>query len=190
MRMQYFGDSYDVVKQSLLRWLRPFDGWSVHPMFTEPVSSERTTAFANFLGTEVVSTEVLTPATDRSSYFSCAQFCKNLFLDPDTGLRLQRTPLERSSAYIFASELMELVEMRPDALTLVFDRSLRRGFERPQAEEKLRYLRDHGVFAFAYVSHACFVVVGRDQGLVARASQRLIGESKLPEERLLRIGRA
>jgi hypothetical protein len=188
--MKYFGDSYDIVKQSLLRWLHPFGGWSVHPMFTEPVPPERATAFANFLGAEIVSTQVLTPATDRSSYFSCAQFCKNLFLDPDTGLRLQRTSLERSPAYIFASGLINLVEMRPDALTLVFDQSLRRGFERPQVEEKLRYLRDHEVFGFAYVSHACFVVVGRDQDLVARASQRLISESKLPEERLLRIGRA
>jgi hypothetical protein len=54
---------------------------------------------------------------------------------------------------------MDLVEMRPDALTLVFDQGLRRGFERPQVEDKLRYLRDYEVFGFAYVSHACFVVV-------------------------------
>jgi len=40
MRMRYFGDSYDIVKQSLLRWLQSFGPWSVLPMFTEPVSDE------------------------------------------------------------------------------------------------------------------------------------------------------
>jgi len=45
MRMRYFGDSYDIVKQSLLRWLRPLGEWSVHPMFTEPVSPGKVALF-------------------------------------------------------------------------------------------------------------------------------------------------
>ena len=35
MRMDIFGDSYHNVKKSLLRWLKRFGDWSVHPMFTE-----------------------------------------------------------------------------------------------------------------------------------------------------------
>ena len=58
MRMRYFGDSYDIVKQSLLRWLRPLGEWSVHPMFTEPVSSADVSAYETLLSANVVSTPV------------------------------------------------------------------------------------------------------------------------------------
>jgi hypothetical protein len=50
MRMSYFGDSYDSVKQSLLRWLRPFGEWSIHPMFTEGVSAANVSGFEQFIG--------------------------------------------------------------------------------------------------------------------------------------------
>lgn len=187
MRMEHFGDSYDIVKQSLLRWLRPLGDWSVHPMFTKPVPPEKAAAFAEFLGAEVVSTEVLTPATDRSSYFSCAEPCGNLLLDPDTGLRLQSARPGKAPAYVFAPELISLVERRPDALTLVFDQSFSYGSGRLEVADKLRHLHRREVFGFAYVSHACFVVVGQDQALVDRASRQLTSESKLPGERLLRV---
>jgi hypothetical protein len=36
--MRYFGDSYDIVKQSLIRWLADFGQWSAHPMFPEGVA--------------------------------------------------------------------------------------------------------------------------------------------------------
>ncbi len=188
MRMKYFGDSYDIVKQSLLRWLLPLGAWSVHPMFTEPAPPEKVAAFAEFLGAEVVSTEVLTAATDRSSYFSRAEPCRNLFLDPDTGLRLQSVRPGRAPAYLFAPELVSLVRRRPDALTLVFDQSFSYVSGRLEVEDKLCHLHRHEVFGFAYVSHACFVVVGQDQALVDRAFQQLASASKLPVERLLRIG--
>jgi hypothetical protein len=188
MRMKYFGDSYDIVKQSLLRWLRPLGDWSVHPMFTEPVPPEKAAAFAEFLDAEIVSTEVLTSATDRSSYFSCAEPFGNLLLDPDTGLRLQRTRPGKAPAYMFAPELISLVERRPDALNLVFDQSFSYGSGHLKVKDKLRHLHRHEVFGFAYVSHACFVVVSQDQALVDRAYRQLASESKLPGERLLRVG--
>jgi len=50
MHPQHFGDSYDIVKQSLLAWLSADLGpWSAHPMFTDKVDDERATAFARFL---------------------------------------------------------------------------------------------------------------------------------------------
>jgi len=186
--MSYFGDSYDIVKQSLLRWLRDFGDWSVHPMFTEPVAPEEVAAFANFLDASVASTDVLTPDTKRSSYFLCVESCGNLFLDPNTGLRLRSTRSRRAPEFLFATELMGFVRQRPDALTLVFDQSVGRGSERLHAEEKLHYLRQLEVFSFAYVSHACFVVAGQDRSLVDHATRRVISESKLPNERLLHVG--
>ena len=187
MRIRYFGDSYDIVKQSLFRWLRHFGDWSVHPMFTEPVSSEEATAYAAFLDAEVVSTDVLTTDINRPSYFSCVEACENLFLDPDTGLRLRDTRSTRAPAYLFANELMEFARSRPNALTIVFDQSVTRGSERLDVERKLRHLHQHEVFSFAYISHACFTVVGQDRHLVDRALERLISESRLPADRLLRL---
>jgi len=60
MRESYFGDSYDVVKQSLLRWLQPFGDWEVHPMFSVPASSAFISAFGTFLNAKVISEDVLT----------------------------------------------------------------------------------------------------------------------------------
>src|SRR5712671_2961007 len=91
MRIHYFGDSYDIVKQSLLRWLSTFGEWSVHPMFTEMVSRTDVAAFELLLNAKIVSTEVLTRETDRSAYFARATSCGHLFLDPDTGLRMRST---------------------------------------------------------------------------------------------------
>ena len=131
MRMSYFGDSYDVVKQSLLRWLQPFGEWSVHPMFTEPVSATDVSVFEQFLGAKVVSTEVLFTNTDREAYFSCACSCGNLFLDPDTGIRLKDTRGVRAHEYLFASELLRITQTRADKLRTTTTRSKSRSALQP-----------------------------------------------------------
>ena len=73
MRVRYFGDSYDIVKQSLLRWLAPFGDWAIHPMFTEEFEQPDIAAFADFLGSPVLTNEVLSVDTDREAYLSCIQ---------------------------------------------------------------------------------------------------------------------
>jgi hypothetical protein len=62
-----------------------------------------------------------------------------------------------------------------------------RGCERLHSEAKLRELRQHGVWGFAHVSHACFLVVSKDRGLVERARSLVICESLLPEGRFLPV---
>jgi hypothetical protein len=183
--MRYFGDSYDIVKQSLLRWLGDFGQWSVHPMFTEKVSQADVAAFEALLGAKVVSTEILTLDSDRLSYLSCGSSCSNLFLDPDTGLRMRPTRGVRAPEYLFASELIRLAEQRPTSLTVVFDQSVGRGAERLHLDGKLRQLRHHNLHGFAYVSHACFVVASLDHSLLDRARERVISQSKLPASRFL-----
>ena len=78
----YFGDSYDIVKQSLIRWLAPLGEWSAHPMFTETVQPEHATSFERFLGVRLLSNDVLCADTNRYAYFACAAQSGNLFLDP------------------------------------------------------------------------------------------------------------
>jgi len=72
MKLSYFGDSYDIVKRSLLQWLSPFGPWKAHPMFTEPVDSLETKALSRFLGVPFVSEEVLRAGCDHPAYFSAA----------------------------------------------------------------------------------------------------------------------
>ncbi len=187
MRIRYFGDSYDIVKQSLLRWLRSFGEWSVHPMFTETVSQADVSAFESLLDAKIISTEILPVDSNRAAYLSCASSCNHLFLDPDIGLRMQPTRGVRAPGYIFAGELLRLAERRPSSLTLVFDQSVGRGSEGLQLGGKLQELHHHGVFGFAYVSHACFIVTSQDRSLVERARAQVITGSRLPESRLLPV---
>jgi hypothetical protein len=186
MHMQYFGDSYDIVKQSLLRWLGQFGDWSVHPMLTGQATTQQIEAFERFLGARMISTEVLTTDTNRESYLACATKCGNLFLDPDTGFRLRETGLRAPKAkYLFAHEFVRLSELRPKALTLVFDQSLPKGKERASMEHKLTEVRSRRVCCFAYISHACFILGGCDVTLVRRAFDCIKTESRLPEARFL-----
>ena len=125
MRMGYFGDSYDIVKQSLIGWLGEFGDWSVHPMLTRPATPEEVKAFERFLGAKVICAEVLARDVNRVAYLSCAGKCGNLFLDPDTGLRLRETDCRKPKAgYLFLEELVRLSKQRSHSLTLVFDQSL------------------------------------------------------------------
>ncbi len=188
MRMGVFGDSYDIVKKSLLQWLRAFGEWSVHPMFTEEVSEADKAAYEALLGAKVVSTDVLSASTDRRAYLECAAPCGNLFLDPDTGLRMRKIFDRDAPKYLFADELRQLVEERPtEALTMVFDQSLPRGSERLHLDRKLKSLHQQGLFGYAYVSQASFVVAGRDRSLVERSHKHILHESRLPQGRLLEV---
>jgi hypothetical protein len=190
MHMQYFGDSYDIVKQSLIRWLGRFGDWSVHPMLTESATAQQVERFEWFLGARVLSAEVLTTSTNRESYLSCGTKCGNLFLDPDTGFRSrERGARAPRTKYLFAHEFTRLSEQRPRALTL----SLTKAF----LEEKSaiiwsvssRGLQANGIHCFAYMSHACFILGSRDGALVRQAFDCVVTESRLPEARFL-SGRA
>ena len=186
MKPRYLGDSYDIVKQSLLRWLSSMGSWVTHPMFTEPVSSEQADDFARLLGTRLLSLDILTNGTDRVAYFVPACEChEHVFFDPDTGIRLKPTRGKKAPAYVFGTELMEIASACPDRLVLVFDQSLARGSERQQLQGKLQTFSVHGVHAVAYVSHACFVLLCRNSSLVQAAFNLLQSESCLPRSRFL-----
>src|SRR5579862_3183038 len=185
MHIKYFGDSYDIVKQSLIRWLAPFGEWSVHPMFTELPAPEEAAAFATFLNAKLLSNVVLTADTDRSTYFARASACENLFLDPDTGLRLENVRGVRAPEFLFASELISLAQRPKDGLTLVFDQSHPRGSADKSLVRKLDHLSKHGVSAFAYWSHACFVIAGRNSAAIQQAHTHLLAVSRLPASRFV-----
>src|SRR5208337_569197 len=140
MKLRFFGDSYDIVKKCMLQWLSSLGEWTVHPMFTdeEPVSADDADAFSRFLGARLISLDILSTGTDRSTYLASAQNCmSHLFLDPDTGIRMKKTNGSKGPLYVFGQELVEIATSRPQLLTLVFDQSLARGKEREQLNAKL-----------------------------------------------------
>jgi hypothetical protein len=107
MNPKYLGDSYDIVKQSLLRCLGAVGTWSTHPMFTEPVSREEADTFSRLLGTRLLSHDVLTQTTDRDVYLAPARnSTDHVFLDPDTGIRPKPTGGIKAPRYLFGAELV------------------------------------------------------------------------------------
>jgi hypothetical protein len=175
------GDSYDIVKRSLLRWLG--GEWSVHPMLTAAPSKGEAafvSAYESLVGASVISSTVLT-RSNRQCCLAPARSCLgNLFLDPDKGLTLKKP----SPQHLSADELVEITKDRSQALTVIFDQSFDRREQREQKIlEKLGHLSSLGTCAFAYVSHACFIIAG-ERSLVTQARSRVITESGLPECRL------
>ena len=188
MRLQYLGDSYDIVKQSLLRWLAPLGPWAAHPMFTETVAAEDAAALSRLLGIPLLSTAVLGAETNRRDYLAPARDTPtHVFLDPDTGLRLKPVGGAKSVTFVFGPELRDIVKSRSGTLTLVFDQSLGRGREREGILRKIEALGGLGVHAVAYRSHACFLLASDDGDLVQRAAQLVLGGSYLPVSRFVGI---
>jgi hypothetical protein len=153
-------------------------------MFTEAITGTDAESFAALIGVPLVSTAALTSRHERDLCIDAVTRCQShLFMDPDTGVCM-RTPRKNASAYISVPELTRVAADRPERLTLVFDQCLSRGREaRTQLQEKLAALADGGVTGFAYVSHACFLLVGCDDGQLRRARRLLTADAHLPAAR-------
>ena len=80
---------------------------------------------------------------------------------------------------------MDIARARPQLLTLAFDQSVARGKERQQLDAKLSAFAHRGLHGLAYVSHACFLLVGDDGDLMKKAADVLREESRLPAGRFL-----
>jgi hypothetical protein len=187
MKRKYFGDSYDIVKKSLIAWLSGFGPWVTHPMFTEDFPPEEAAAFSGLLGTPLFSTEVLTPQTARTRYFAPCSTPKNLFLDPDTGVSVRRFGGGRSTQFVFGEELVKWSVERPKALTLIFDQSYSREFKKEiLLQEKLEYFAGNNTSGFAHDSHTTFLLLGADAELVKRARDTLL-KAGLPDWRLVSL---
>lgn len=189
MRMQFFGDSYDIVKKFLIRSLAPDAEWLAFPMFTHKVKRKDVEAFEKFLGVRIASETVITATTDRPQLLRAPVHHRHIFIDPDTGIRLRATKGLNSAKYIFGSELITLCNESPERLLLVFDQSVPRGGERRSIEDKLGYFRKNNICSFAYLSHACFVVLSASGPACQEAYDRLL-DSGLPASRLFTGGNA
>src|SRR3989442_1457534 len=141
MNPRYLGDSYDIVKHCLLRWLSVLGPWSAHPMFTKPVNGRGGATFCALLGVPLLSPEVLAQGQDRNEYFTTVRSCaSHLFLDPDTGVRLKSTRGKKAPACLFLDELVHIARRQQSLLTMVFDQCLQRGADAEGLRAKLKAL--------------------------------------------------
>ena len=189
MRMGYFGDSYDIVKKSLLDCLRSFGNWGVHPMFTEKVSEADAKSFSTYLQVRLISSKILGLDTNRVEYFKSIDGNENIFLDPNTGLKFNPNRKISKPDYIYFDELETIVKRQQSLLTMVFDQSLARGNERAHLTTKFKNLLadGKGIEGFAYISHASFLFFSLDKNLLKSAHLEIMRQSKLPVSRFLTL---
>ena len=192
MHPNKFGDSYDIVKGSLLQWLSECGTWAAHPMFSVPPPPGFAELFASFLGVRLVTTNPVPARPNKEGYFEEAKAWSgtdHLFLDPDTGIAL---PAQRSvgRGHLMAAELAAIAQGRPRKLTLVFDQSFPRSSNEArlrQTKDKLRWLDKHGVHGLVYCSHANFVLVSSDHDALSSAKRTLVHASRLPLSRFVEL---
>lgn len=155
-------------------------------MFTQAVKAKKADAYFALLGASPVSTLVLTQDENRPAYFAGARDCtSHLFLDSDTGVRMESMHGKKAPAYIFFDELVDVAKRHKHLLTMVFDQCLPRGDEKRVLANKLEKLEDKGLQGFAYQSHACFLLMSQDPSLVLRARRILNREAHLAEDRFI-----
>ena len=154
-------------------------------MFTHEVSDAQVVKFSRFLATPMLSTQVLGLETNRGEYLATCGDCRSVFLDPDTGVRLHRRERARSTEFIFEDELRALARARSSGLVMVFDQSLPRGSETVQVQLKLDHSARYNIAGFAYVSHACFLILSASPELADEARSHLLKVSDLPDSRIL-----
>lgn len=199
MNYGVFGDSYDIVKQGMLRWLSCYGKWAVHPMFTDEDPAHYADTYCRILGVEledVVVRRTIKRRINRDRWIiTPAAECKDhLFIDPDIGLRLEKKE-EHPNGCLLLDELQKIAKAsgRNDKLTLVFDQSIDRSEQgvpaveasEKQLRDKLDWLKHRCVHGVAYKSHANFILVSANEGLVRQAADTIMGKSGIPDCRFV-----
>ena len=178
---KHLGDSYDLVKRSLLACLEELGLWHVHPMFTAAFNPGEIKCYQDLLGVPLITSEPLPIRPKREAHIELAHVHGHVLFDPDTGLKMNgRVSAPRK--YLFKNELLAAVRARPSVLTAVFDQSLSHGKAESELIAKAKALAQNAVRCFAYSSHASFIFVSADAKLLESA-RKLLLQAGIPEKR-------
>ena len=185
MHPSKYGDTYEMAKICMLRWLERFEPWGIHPMYFPKRGEPRDEAFpcnyADFLGITCVGGDIRTP--DRLAE-AVHNWQGTLFLDPDTGLWRDKGT---DRTHVGMPDLITIAQAnnRKNRLTLVYDQSIDRNdpnhrSRRDQIRAKLTTLKDAGIHSAAYVSHIAFIWLSCNPDVVTQATRNVLRESRLP----------
>ncbi len=189
MRLQYFGDSYDIVKRALLQWLAPLGQWYVQPLFTDDVSPQQAAVFARFLGARLVEPF---QARTREECRAALDACKgtgNLLVDPDIGVVLPQPGKVVKRTHLSAAGLQVLCTSNPGCAIMAFDQALRREAPEDSLRSKVVWLSERQTAAIAFRSHASFIFCSSSTDRVGDVT-RLLQEAGLPDSRLVKARRS
>ena len=190
------GDVHDIAKPNILNWLAPGKKWLIHPMYFPPTRETRDEDFpcryadnlqVRLVGGDITQRQHLVKAVAHDPGY--------LFLDPDTGLRLDKT---RSPQHVTLCELIKIAnsDVSTRNLVLVYDHTIDRNFKRKypdgerkglpgeQVGKKLRTLHKAGVHAAAYIAHnqrIAFLWASTYPDAVSDATREIMLRSRLPD---------
>ena len=173
MKREYLGDSYDAVKRL---WQQILADWA--PLYAEPrfIPEDLRDDFTRLTGIPTL------PAQRPAKY--------STLNDPDTGIRL---PGEENQAegrtHIAVTTIVQQLRTDAPRCVITFDQSDYRNSDLQRDEQrqvKLRYLRDHGIPAFYFVSHAPFLFAFPNAEALLELEQRL-AQAGIPAIRFERV---
>ncbi len=188
MRLEHFGDNYDITKRFLMSCLAPDGPWGIVPMFTDKWSMDSICRFERLLRASVVSSDVIGPDDDRTAYFQRIEWAGHIFADPDTGVSIERRRPGEWPKFISDSELVDLTLRNPGYLTLVYDQaySRQKDLVAPRMLRKLVRLNERKVEGFGYFAQASFLVLSGDPSVIKQAHQNLL-DAGVPNCRLISL---
>lgn len=168
MNIKYFGDSFDLVKRTLLASVKSA-GFKIacKPMFTAESTIIKSAYF-----------QLLNIDYDYEEAIPTKNIC--LFLDPDTGISTKPSPKHVS----FDEILVEL--NKGYGLLIVFDQSFSRNANQMESIlTKINYLKSKDISSFYYNSHASFLFASFDN-LVLSSAENLLLELGIPSSRIIK----
>ena len=197
MNPKHFGDSHDMAKRMIMRWLYPDGPWVAHPMWfnqrPEPLGDcDFLKRYATALNVKIVPNE----SGNRDEFLAVAGACTDhLLLDPDTGMWDGTTSRE----HVTVDEFVRIVTSpgRENRLALIFDQSyLRRrhaGDIWEQTTAKIDRMRqDNRVHAAAHIAHkglwVRFIWASTNCELITNVTHRLQEQTGFPGWRLVDDG--
>lgn len=184
MNRKHLGDSYDIVKRFLLHAIAPRTVWAAFPMLTDNWKSADIVAYENFLHVKVAQPKVIDSSFNRAEYFSVSLRNQWIFIDPNIGVKVTLSDKIRSSEHVLSCELIWLCDGNDDRLVLAYDQSHPRGKEAASIKGKLDHFGRQGISSFAYLSHACFLVMSRNEANLRSARERIL-VTRLSQDRIV-----
>ena len=126
MKPKFFGESHDMAKRQIMKWLDPCKPWVVHPMwFDQKPEDPDDPAFLEKYSAALDVCIVDGNPRHWNNFPQDAHRCpKHLLLDPDTGLSQPRNG-RRSRKHVTVTQFIGIVTApdRQGKLTLIYEQS-------------------------------------------------------------------
>ncbi len=186
MRLDFLGDSYDLVKRFLMQCLAPNESWGIVPMFTDDWNPEQIKTFECLLGGRVLNRRCIKGTRNRHQATTAGTWVGHVFIDPDTGIRSPDST-SSSTKLIRLTEIVREAREHPRNLILAFDQSYANAklpAKTKAMKQKLAFLNADDVNGFGYLGQASFLILSCDPSAIQRARQNLL-DAGVPDSRLI-----